>query len=510
MTEVLAGPGPTEAPKASALDLFLRHAKAYPEDPAVEDGADRLSYADLLGEAEARAERLASAGAGRGSRIAVETRYGTDYAVALIATWLLEATAVPLDPSSPADRRRYQVRQARCDAAVTLAGADGVVQEAVAEQVAAGARDAGGTPDPADGQVPAYILFTSGSTGVPKGVVAEHPALANMLGYFADSLRLGRGHRMLAHSSTAFDMSVPETLVPLISGGTVVVAPARSARNPEVFAEWLRAGPTDAAFATPSQLRLLLAFLGGQRVFGTLVSAGEALPAALAEELLRVAGVLWNGYGPTEATVCALGTRVLPPFADPMPIGLPVAGLTAHVLDAGLRPVREGDIGELCLSGIGLARGYAGDPGQTRRAFTTGPGGARIYRTGDLVSVGPDGRFRFHGRGDDQVKIRGHRVELGEIEAVAERAPGVARATALVSDVLHGRSGLYLAVAGEPGAGDDPDPPLAGLRRHLRNALPEHMQPQRIVTFPDLPRNASGKTDRKAVRRLVEDRLREP
>ncbi len=479
------------------LGRFLAHVRTRPQAVAIHDENGEISYGALAEAARARAGALRAAGARRGSRIAVECGYGTDYIVALLASWLLEAVAVPLDPSSPADRRTQQVRQARCDVAATGPRADGVVERAVAQALPEGGASAG--PEPA-----AYILFTSGSTGAPKGVEVEHPALLNMLDDLVRRLGLGPGDRMLAHSNVVFDMSVPEMLMPLVSGGTVAVAPPRSARNPEFFASWLRANPVDAAWATPSQLRMLLPFLHGERVFGTLLSGGEALPATLADDLRKVTGALWNAYGPTEITVVGLCAEVLPPYRDPMPIGRPLTGLDAHVLDDLMRPVPHGTAGELYLSGVGVARGYVGSPELTARAFVTGPDGARAYRTGDLVRVGPDGQHYFHGRGDDQVKIRGHRVELGEVEAVAQRAPFVRQAVAVLSDAFHGRSELYLAVTTE-GPGDVPE-----LRERLSRALPAYMRPKRVLVFPELPRNTAGKTSRRAVRLLVDERLADP
>jgi len=497
-------PAPSEH---GALGRFLAHARTRPQTVAVHGESGELSYGALAAAARTRADALRAAGARRGSRIAVECGYGTDYIVALLASWLLEAVAVPVDPASPADRRRHQVRQARCGVAATGPRADGVVERAVAEVAEATyGMDGMDGMDGADGdeaEPAAYILFTSGSTGAPKGVEVEHPALLNMLDDLVRRLGLGPGDRMLAHSNVVFDMSVPEMLMPLISGGTVAVAPPRSARNPEFFAEWLRAHPVDVAWATPSQLGMLLPFLHGERVFGALLSGGEALPAALADDLHKASGTLWNAYGPTEVTVVGLCTEVLPPYRDPMPIGRPLTGLGAHVLDDRLRPVPRGTVGELCLSGIGVARGYAGSPELTARAFVTGPGGTRVYRTGDLVRVGPDGQHYFHGRRDDQVKIRGHRVELGEVEAVARQASFVRQAVAVLSDAVHGRPELYLAVTTE----DPGDAHVPELRKRLSRALPAYMRPKRVLVFPELPRDTAGKTSRRAVRLLVDGRL---
>ncbi|MGD9482087.1 amino acid adenylation domain-containing protein [Streptomyces sp. TRM70308] len=506
-------PGPT--PPAT-VRRFLRHAHERPDQIAVEEAdGTTLTYAALRSAARAQARELAARGARPGFRVAVERGYGTGYVVSLLATWLLDAVAVPLDPASPAERRRYQVRRADCRAAVTGAHADGVVREAVARNTAdadagpAGAASTGA--EPAGAEPAAYVLFTSGSTGLPKGVEIGHAGLLGMLDHFSGVAELGPGGRMLAHSSVVFDMSVPEMLMPLTSGGTLVVAPERCARNPEFFARWLRERPACVAFATPSQLRLLLPFLAGARVFTHLFSGGEALSAALATELDAVTATLWNAYGPTETTVCALCARLEPPHRDPLPIGEPVPGLRARVLDADRRPVPDGAVGELCLSGVAVARGYVGSPELTARSFTTEPDGTRTYHTGDLVRVGPDGRFTFHGRADDQVKIRGHRVELGEIETVAERVPGVAQAVAVLSDVLRGRPELHLAVVADPREAAGPEGARtleSALRERLHRELPVAMRPGRLLFFPDLPRNRAGKTSRPDVRRLVDDHLR--
>lgn len=484
-------------PSFAVLARFLAEVQAHPQAPALEDGHDHLSYSELLACVHASASKLAAEGAGPGSRVAVECGYGRDYVIALLAVWLLGATPVPLDPAFPAERRIFQIRQAGCDTAVTSPASDGVTAGEVA------GRGQAGQAGQAEASAPAYIMFTSGSTGRPKGVMVEHEALAGLLDCLAGWIGFGRGDRMAVHTNTTFDFSMFETVLPLTVGGCLAVAPARSARNPEIFANWLLSRPVDAAILTPSQLRLLLPFLARRRAFGQLISGGEALTAALAQELPTVCDVLWNGYGPTEATILAICAVLSPPWEDPMPIGRPVDGLRAHVLDEALRPVSAGKLGELCLSGPWLARGYVGDPEQTARAFVTGPGGERTYRTGDIVEVHPDGQYVYHGRGDDQVKIRGHRVELGEIEATAQRHPSVGHAAALICDVRGDQPDLYLALAAAPGCEPAPD----ALREHLARLLPDYMLPRRVLYFSDLPMNSSGKIDRPAVRKRIETRL---
>jgi acyl-coenzyme A synthetase/AMP-(fatty) acid ligase len=292
--------------------------------------------------------------------------------------------------------------------------------------------------------------------------------------------------------------------VPLAAGGTVVTAPDRAARDPERFARWLRGVPMHAAVATPTLLRMLLPYLRGALGDCVIVSGGEALPADLAGRMHAAAGELWNGYGPTEATIAALFSPVRPPLSDPVPIGWPIPGLAAEILDGRQRPVLPGERGELCLSGAGLAAGYVNDPGLTARAFGTGPAGNRIYRTGDICSQRDDGQYEFRGRLDDQVKIRGHRIELGEVEAVAERSPSVARAVAVVCEPGPARAELYLAVL--PGPGRRPDP--AAVAAELRRRLPSYMLPARVVVLDELPPNQAGKLDRAAVQRHIDSILR--
>ena len=486
-------------PVAATLGLIQAQARARASAPAILDGDRGLTYRELLAAAGTRARELA-AGLDPGDRVAVETGPGADFAIGLLACWLLGAVPVPADPASPAQRRAYQFRQAGCVACITAPGADGVAAEVTAE-IRGGTRLSRPAPASADC---AYVLFTSGTTGRPKGVEARHDGLANLLAQGGRLLKLGPGRGMLAHCNPAFDMALAETLVPLVAGGTVVTAPDRAARDPERFAEWLRGVPVHAAVATPTLLRMLLPYLRGALDDCVIVSGGEALPADLAGQLHAAVGELWNGYGPTEATIAALFAPVRPPLPDLVPIGWPIPGMAAEILDDQQRPVPPGERGELCLSGVGLAAGYVNDPELTERAFGTGPAGNRIYRTGDIGRQRDDGQYEFRGRRDDQVKIRGHRIELGEVEAVAERSPSVARAVAVVCEPEPARAELYLALL--PGPGGRPDP--AEVTAELRRCLPSYMMPARIVTLAGLPPNQAGKLDRATVRRHIDDMLR--
>lgn len=486
-------PGPD--PGVGTVDLIQAQARARGDAPAILDGDRTLSYRELLAAARTRAGELAAA-LDPGDRVAIETRPGADFAISLLASWLLGAVPVPTDPASPAERRAYQLRQAGCVACITAPSADGVTAE-----ICGDIRLSRPAPVSADC---AYILFTSGTTGRPKGVEAHHRGLANLLTQGGRLLRLRPGRGMLAHSNTAFDMALAETLVPLVAGGTVVVAPDRAARNPERFAGWLRSVPVHAAVATPTLLRMLIPYLGGALGDCVIVSGGEALRGDLAEQLHTVVGELWNGYGPTEATIAALFAPVRPPLPDPVPIGRPIPGMAAEILDDRQRPVQPGERGELCLSGVGLAVGYVNDPELTQRAFGTGPAGNRIYHTGDICSKRDDGQYEFHGRCDDQVKIRGHRIELGEVEAIAERSPSVSRAVAVVCEPEPARAELYLALLPDPGHRLDPDAVTAELRRHV----PSYMMPARVITLAELPPNQAGKLDRATVRRHIDAMLR--
>ncbi|MEV7279382.1 amino acid adenylation domain-containing protein [Streptomyces sp. NPDC093111] len=510
-------------PDVSVPELFRQRAAAAPDAPAVVCGASRLGYAELDARSDRLAGRLRRLGAGPERLVAVAMDRSAELVVALLAVLKTGAAYLPLDPRNPAERQRTVLEEAR----PCLILADASLRER-AEELAGAAPDAPvvlvGAPDPAgagggagpggpgveaaarpviDAGRAAYVMYTSGSTGRPKGVLVTHRnivALATDPCWAADG-----GHaRVLAHSPHSFDASTYELWVPLLGGGTVVVVPPGDS-SPRALERAVAEGDATSVFLTTSLFNLLVAersaLLG--RV-GQVWTGGEQ-PSEGAVRRMRAefpGTALTHVYGPTENTTFTTFGRVGPARdagGGKPPIGRPMANTRVYVLDPWLRPVPVGVPGELYLAGAGLARGYLGRPGLTAGLFVAdpyGPPGTRMYRTGDVVRWTADGELDFLARADDQVKIRGFRIEPGEIEAVLERHPAVARAAVLVREDRPGERDLLAYVVPAPHLGADPAPELDA---YARRALPDYMVPV-VVVLPDgLPLTPNGKLDRAAL-----------
>ncbi|GIJ70418.1 non-ribosomal peptide synthetase [Virgisporangium ochraceum] len=473
-----ARPYPSDATLGS---LFAARVAAAPHAVAAECAGRRLTYTDLDAASGRLAARLRAGGAGPGTLVAVCLDRSLDLLVALLAVARTGAGYVPVDPAYPPARRDHIIRDAA--PAVVLTDVDGPGTET--------------TPVPADDRPDgtAYVLYTSGSTGRPKGVDVPHAQLANLLLALRDLLDAGPDDVWLAHTSASFDICAAELFLPLVTGGRTVIATDREARDPAGLVRLIHDSGVTHVQATPSGWQMLLD--GGFGATGrepvVAVSGGEVLPPTLAARLRARVRRLWNGYGPTEATVYTTMADVPEPV-DVVTIGRPVANCTLYVLDDARRPVPLGVPGELWVGGAGVARGYLGRPDLTAERFVADPWtpGGRLYRTGDRVRYRADGSVLFLGRTDNQVKIRGHRVELGEIEATLLEHPQVAQAAVrYCADDDPWLMG-YVVPSGPP-----PDP--ASLRAHLAVSLPPAMVPAEWMVLDRFPVNANGKLDRAAL-----------
>ncbi|MEU6990938.1 amino acid adenylation domain-containing protein [Streptomyces sp. NPDC046465] len=436
---------PLPLPEASLGALFSRQVVKTPGAPAVTDGETSLTYEQLNACANQFAHELAARGVRPGDSVAVLLPRSVATLTTVLALTKAGAVHVPLDERYPAER----IRHVLADTGARLLVTDDLSDHRPGTETCEVIRPAEvGVPgsDIADPEVTvhpdaaAYVMYTSGSTGVPKGVVVTH---RNVGALALDPRFDGRAHeRVLLHSPMAFDASTYELWVPLLNGGTVVVAPAgdldvsalhRVVTERQVTALWLTSSLFDVVAEHAPEC------LAGVRQVWT---GGEAVSAASVRRVLEVCpGVsVVDGYGPTETTTFATCYPVVRPCTDGpvVPIGRPMAGMRAYVLDAGLQPVAPGVIGELHVGGAGLARGYLRRPGLTAERFVADPygdgPGARMYRTGDLVRQRPDGVLEFMGRADQQVKIRGFRIEPGEIEAVLAGHPDIAQAAVVVHE----------------------------------------------------------------------------
>ncbi|MFD8850750.1 amino acid adenylation domain-containing protein [Streptomyces sp. NPDC059604] len=514
--------GPVEPDPESGIlvpELVARTAAAHPDAIAVSCGTEQVRYAELMRRANRLAHRLRAEGVGPETVVALAAPRGIGFVTAVLASWQAGGAFVPLDLGQPVARRLEVLR--RSGAAVLVADLDADAG-AVAELLAALPAGQRVTPVPIDpaahadepataprveigGDSLAYILFTSGTTGVPKGAMICHTGMRNhMLAKLTD-VGFGPGDVLAQNGPATFDVVVWQCIAPLLAGGRVHVVGPDAAIDPALLAAEVRDGGVTVLQAVPSVIALLLADpqaadLGPLR---WLVPTGDALPTELVARWLAAhPGVpMLNTYGVTESSddQChAVITAPPGPEAGPVAtIGTPLPNTTARVLDREGAPVPVGVPGELLLGGICVGRGYVGRPGLTADRFVPdpfGPPGSRLYRTGDLARWRPDGRLEFLGRGDDQVKIRGVRVEPGELAAVLTTHPGVREAvvTAPVATGGERRLVAYLVPVAEP-------LPAAEARAFAARSLPEHLLPSAVVWLDRLPVTAHGKLDRSAL-----------
>ncbi|ODR09662.1 non-ribosomal peptide synthetase [Mycobacterium sherrisii] len=495
----LVGPG-VAAPRAPALGIHTRFAAtaaAAPDNVAVSWAGGTLTYREL----DARANRVAAGLAARGvtseTPVGVRLSRGPEYIVAMLAVLKAGGTCVPMEPGLPADRARSIVRQS---------GATLVVDEVLVRELLDGGGHGDFRPLDVAPEQAAYLIFTSGTTGEPKGVIGTHAALG---AYADDHLgsvlrpaagRLNRPLRIAHAWSFAFDAAW-QPLVALLDGHAVHIVDEQTQTDAEALVAAIAEHRIDMIDTTPSMFAQLMACgLLTSVPLAVLALGGEALGSAawalIRDHCTRTGLRAYNCYGPTETTVEAVVADIVE-YDDPA-IGRSTRHTRAYVLDSQLRPVPVGATGELYLAGAQLARGYQGRPGETSHRFVADPfaTGARMYRTGDLVRRGSGGALQYVGRADTQVKIRGYRVEPGEIAAALESHPAVRHAGVLVRrQQATARLTAYVVMSGTAVH----RPTAAELRGMLGSRLPRYMIPQRIVVVDEIPLTANGKLDEVAL-----------
>ncbi|MFT7836858.1 non-ribosomal peptide synthetase [Saccharothrix sp. BKS2] len=481
------------------VTAFWRQASDHPRRVAVREGGVEVTYGELAARAGRLAGLLRRRGTGPEDVVAVRLPRGADQVAAVLGVALAGAAYLPMDPAHPHGRAAAVLRLAGSGVPLVTspdeAGrwrADGVevLDPAAAADVPLDGPFEGPAEYPPDRL--AYVIYTSGSTGEPKGVMIDHHALAVFAGSQVDAHDLGPGDRVAMVASPGFDAAVFDTWPALTSGATITVADIPTVLTPELLRNWLVAERVKTLFLTVAIGTPLLGMSWpADGALRTLMVGGERLTARPAPgQPFRVVNI----YGPTEATVFTTGGLVTPDGDGLPPIGGPVAEAELHVLDAELRPVPPGEVGELHIGGPGVARGYFRRPDLTAERFTTDDAGGRRYRTGDLVRLRPDGEYDFIGRTDDQVKIRGNRIEPDELRAVVEEHPDVVAAHVSVRHRETPDAHLVAyVVTGSGGAAP------ADLGEHLAERLPAFMLPRHVVALPALPLSANGKVDRAAL-----------
>ncbi|WP_434599551.1 amino acid adenylation domain-containing protein [Streptomyces sp. A5-4] len=484
------------------LERFSETTALHPERVAVCVPSGSLTFRELNDRMEQIAAALLAAAVAPGSAVAVCLPRCADLVAAMLAVWRVGAAYVPLDPAYPRERLHHLARDSGARVVLTGGPLDLDFPDGVAAlDVESGhERPPRGTAWPVvREQSPAYVIHTSGTTGRPKGVVVTRRNIAHLVHALEQAgIYPAEPARVAWNAGLGFDASLQQW-ARICRGDTLVLPTDELRDDPRRFAEFLRDQRVTDLDATPSHWEVLRPHVT-QAVTGPgplrLFLGGEPVPPAMWEDLVRLSdgGLVSavNLYGPTECTVDSTAARV----AGPNPrIGPPLPGVRAHVLDAALRPVAEGAVAELYLSGAGVAEGYARRPGLTAERFVadpTGPAGARMYRTGDLVRRLPGGDLEYIGRSDRQVKLRGHRIEPGEIEGVLAQHSSVSRAVATVREDRPGDRRLvaYITTALAP---HDVEP--AALLEHCAARLPAPMLPSAVVVVESFALTPNGKTD---------------
>ncbi|WP_328838904.1 non-ribosomal peptide synthetase [Streptomyces europaeiscabiei] len=483
-----------DTPEVTVAGLVERQAARTPDAPAVECGDTTLSYAGLNAAANRLARELVAHGVGPESVVAVSLPRTAGLAVALLAVLKAGGAYLPIDPKYPSHRLEYILKEARPQLVLTDSGTLSVlpptsVPKLYVDELLLPADDTD-LGRPVRPENLAYVMYTSGSTGSPKGVAITHANVVNGVLRLAGPVGMAPGRRMLAGTSVNFDVSVFELFTTLAHGGTVEIVR-------DVLALGERDGWQGSVISTvPSVFAELVDQLAGTTSVDTLVFAGEALTAGLLRRVREAfPGVrVVNAYGQTEsfyATVSHVGEAT-----GSAPIGAPLANMRAYVLGPGLTSVPPGAVGELYVAG-NIGRGYRGRPDLTADRFVAdpfGPPGSRMYRTGDLARWDADGQLEYAGRGDVQVKVRGFRVEPGEVEAALTAHPAVGRAAVVARP--HGNDKRLVAyVVAAPGT----EPDTEDLSAHVARRLPEFMVPAAFVHLDRLPLAPNGKLDHRAL-----------
>jgi amino acid adenylation domain-containing protein len=501
------GPPDSPPPTASTLpDLVREWTDQTPEAPAVRYDDDVLTYGELDAVSDRVAARLLALGPPPEGRVGVMMSRSAHLPAVLLGVAKAGLVCVPMDPTHPQDRLEYVLRDAGvlvvvADPEALLPPVPGVRAFPWPALIADGTAPPSSDRRPVPGQL-AYVLYTSGSTGRPKGVAVTHRGLANCLTATRDLMGFRPGQTLLAITTISFDIAMLETFLPLVSGGCTLVAAQAQARDGEALHATLDRLRPDVVQATPLTWQILLRCGWPGRSDLVISCGGDLVAPSLAARLRACTKGFWHTYGPTEASLYTVCDEVPAGPADHiLPIGTPIAGTWVRVLDDRLRPVPPGVVGELCVGGAGLARGYVNLPGLTASRFVCDPElpGQRLYRTGDLARLLPDGRLELRGRNDRQVKIRGHRIEPGEIENVLGAHPSVAVVAAVV--VGAGDDRRIVAFV-QPAEGVLPGQLLQDIGDYAKSRLPAYLVPSAFAVLESLPVNPNGKVDRRALARL--------
>jgi amino acid adenylation domain-containing protein len=483
-------------------ELVEAQAARTPEAIAVQCEDRTLTYADLNARANQLAHHLRRQGVGPETPIGIAVERSLDMLVGLLGIHKAGAAYVPLDPSYPAERLAYMIKDAGVSILITQEGLLGHLPTGNArvmcldrDWTAISQEPAGNPSRTVSGENLAYIIYTSGSTGLPKGVQVPHRGVVNLLSSMVKTPGLGPDDVLVSVTTLSFDIAGLELFLPLVTGARVVIASREEVTEGGSLLARLQSVSATVMQATPATWRLLLeaGWTGGLK---KMFCGGEALPRDLASTLSSLKGELWNLYGPTETTIWSTAERIAD--AEQISIGRPIDNTQVFILDAALQPLPVGVAGEAYIAGSGVARGYRQRPDLTAERFVPcpfGPAGSRMYWTGDIARYLPDGRLECLGRVDHQVKVRGFRIELDEIESVMNAHPAIREALVLAEEAAPGDLRLVAYIVYLPGESLT----ASELRRFVRTSLPEYMVPSFFMKLDQIPRTLNNKIDRRSL-----------
>jgi amino acid adenylation domain-containing protein len=502
-TAIIAGTGSRGVDDGRTIcDLLEETARRFPQRRAVTFRGESLTYAELASRSAVVANRLSARRIGPDDIVGVHADRCLDLMVTLLGVLRAGAAYLALDTTHPAHRLAGMISDARPALVVTgpgLAHPDRSIHVTTMSRLVDGAAVTGPTPRRPHPDCLAYVIFTSGSTGRPKGVLNTHRAIRNRLAWMQEAYPLDGTDTVVQKTPLGFDVSVWELFWPLTVGAHLVLADPGGHRDPDHLAALIAEHRATVIHFVPSMLQAFLraGVLSNCTSLRHVVCSGEALSPVLRSRFLAASdAALHNLYGPTEAAIDVTHyTCHADRDATSVPIGLPISGVSVHVLGPRAEPLPPDVVGEIHIGGLGLARGYVNQPAMTAERFVPdahGSPGARLYRTGDLGRRRPDGLIEFVGRVDDQVSLRGFRIEPGEVEAAIETVPGVRQAVVTAWRDESGGAGLAGYLVGDADEGDL----LARVRARLVDRLPDYMIPTAWTVVPDLPLLSSGKVDR--------------
>jgi amino acid adenylation domain-containing protein len=498
---------------------FKASVQTNPSATAIIEKDRKLSYKDLFDMSCKYGDLLAKNGIVKGTVVGIHMERSADYIAGMLAIWSLGAIYVPLDTKQPISRLEYMINQAGIKGVFTMGKSpfsSDVECYNILDHQQGDLNDSSYEPD---GDDTAYIIFTSGSTGTPKGVIIEHRSFLNHLEIMIEDLKLSENDVIAQTAPVSFDISVWQLICGLMIGASIVVVDQNDLIDPDNAYEIITQNSVTVLEIVPSLLSGYLTAedsnpaLHGKLESVHVITTGEAISNSIVKQWIThyPNQPLLNAYGPAEASDDTHFFDITSSSADSVhsvPIGRPLLNIQTYIVNQDVQLCPQGVIGEICIGGIAVAKGYVGDKELTAKSFILNPfssdGGSRLYRTGDYGRWRNDGLLEYHGRRDHQVKVRGQRLELGEVEeklkelvdikdaaVVAEKSPSGTR--------LRGYVVLYM-----------PRDDIADIKQRLRSLLPDYMIPQNLESIDNLPRSANGKLDRKALETLTNDTICSP